>query len=337
MTSALSLPERGFDDLPTEVVIVDSRGDIVYTNRAWRQFAEDNDYEGAEDFLGVNYLAVCEACRDESEEAGTVADGIRDVLDGESDAFGLDYPCHSQTEQRWYLARAVAFEGGDGERYALVMHLDITDRKLAELRLEERNRQLVSIASILSKDLRPPLAAAVRASESLAESGGEDARRLAHILHQMDAVVQTGSVLADNAPTLEFEPVELRDATESVWHRVEPRNASFLVVDSRPFLADRELLSYLLENLFATAVVRAGDAARVRVGTSAEGFYVSDDGTEVAHQYETTFDSVTSDLDGETYSLATVARVAGIHGWGVNVAGSDMGGTCVTVSGVTWV
>lgn len=337
MVSALSLPERGFDDLPTEVAIVDSRGDIVYTNRAWRQFAADNGYDGPEEFLGVNYLSVCEACRDESEEAGVAADGIRDVLDGETDAFGLDYPCHSPTEKRWFLVRAVPFEGEDGDRYALLMHLDITDRKLAELRAEERNRQLVSIAAVLSKDLRPPVSAAVRASEALAESGGEEARRLAHILHQIDAVVQTGTVLAENAPSLEFEPVELRDVAESVWHRVEPRNASFRVVDSRSLLADRELLSYLLENLLATAIVRAGDAARVRVGTAADGFYVADDGTDVARQYETAFDSVTSELDGETYSLATVARVAGIHGWGVDVGESETGGTRVGVSGVTWV
>ncbi|RDI72579.1 PAS domain-containing protein [Halopelagius longus] len=337
MASALSLPERGFDDLPTEVAIVDSRGDIVYTNRAWRQFAEDNGYDGPDDFRDVNYLAVCEEFRDESEEAGRVADGIRDVLDGESDGFRLDYPCHSPTERRWFLLRAVPFEGEDGDRYALLMHLDITDRKLAELRLEERNRQLVSIAGVLSEDIRPPLSAAVRASEMLAESGGDEAWRLAQILHQIDAIVQTGTVLAENAPSLEFESVELRDVAESVWHRVEPGDASFLVVDSRAFLADRELLSYLLENLLATAVVRAGDAVRVRVGTAAEGFYVSDDGTDVAHQYETMFDSATSELEGETYSLATVARVAGIHGWDVKVGESDMGGTCVTVSGVTWV
>lgn len=336
MSPARSVAEGGFDDLPAEVAIVARGGEIVYTNRAWRRFAEDNDYDGDPSCLGVNYLAVCDAARDDCAEAGAAADGLRAVLAGDSDECSLDYPCHAPTEQRWFLLRAVPFESG-GDRYALVMHLDITERKLAELRLNERNRQLTEIAEVLSSDLRGPLSSALRSADSLADEDGEAAWRLAHVLHQIDAIVETGTLLAEQAPSMNLEPTALREVAESTWRRVNTRDASFLVVDSRPLLADRRLLAHLFENLFATAIVRAGDTARVRVGTTAGGFYVSDDGVDVAHQYETTLDSISSELDGRRYGLATVARVATVHGWSVAVGESDMGGTRVAVSGVTWV
>jgi hypothetical protein len=46
--------------------------------------------------LPINYLSVCDLAQGEnSQEAKTVADGIRAVIKGEINEFLLDYPCHS--------------------------------------------------------------------------------------------------------------------------------------------------------------------------------------------------------------------------------------------------
>jgi diguanylate cyclase (GGDEF)-like protein/PAS domain S-box-containing protein len=44
----------------------------------------------------------------------------------------MEYPCHSKTEQHWFVARVTRFQTDN--RYAVVSHQDITDRKLAEAR-----------------------------------------------------------------------------------------------------------------------------------------------------------------------------------------------------------
>lgn len=75
-----SFAYAAFDALPTELAILDEDGEIVYTNRAWREFGEANDLRTAPDTIGVNYLAVCEGS--EGETAARAARGIRAVLAG---------------------------------------------------------------------------------------------------------------------------------------------------------------------------------------------------------------------------------------------------------------
>ncbi|RYG09096.1 MAG: PAS domain-containing sensor histidine kinase, partial [Burkholderiales bacterium] len=78
------------------------------------------------------------------------------VLAGQASRFELQYPCHSPTQERWFLLRASAL--GNGARPgAVVMHEDITLRiqaasKLARLSLatERRERMLHSALSSIS-------------------------------------------------------------------------------------------------------------------------------------------------------------------------------------------
>ncbi|SFK98497.1 Predicted DNA binding protein, contains HTH domain [Halogranum rubrum] len=139
------LAKASLDALPTQVAILDGAGDIVYTNHAWQRFARDNDFPGSPQMLGTNYLSVC----DTSTGAGATdaGRGIRSVLDGERDEFSLEYPCHGPDERRWFAMRAIRFRH-DGRRFALVLHLDVTERKLSELDAERQNTQLRTVDSI---------------------------------------------------------------------------------------------------------------------------------------------------------------------------------------------
>jgi PAS domain S-box-containing protein len=60
------------------------------------------------------------------------------------DEFALEYPCHSPTRQRWFIARATRFEF-EGEVRAAVTHANITERKRAEeaLRQSESSYRLL--------------------------------------------------------------------------------------------------------------------------------------------------------------------------------------------------
>lgn len=118
--------------LPANIALLDTQGIIVSVNDAWRQFADANAMHGPGHAIGVNYLAICDQARGaDSFEARKAAAGIRLVLSAKTKHFSLEYPCHSATQQRWFLMTVTPLfaEHLDG---AVAMHLNITERKLAE-------------------------------------------------------------------------------------------------------------------------------------------------------------------------------------------------------------
>jgi len=122
------------DSLSAQIALVDASGEIFLTNEAWRRFARANGTPPREVYEGANYLAVCDSAGSAgSEDAAAFADGLRSVLDGRLEEFAMEYPCHSPTEERWFVARATRFLAGDGvAEGAVVAHENITERKLAE-------------------------------------------------------------------------------------------------------------------------------------------------------------------------------------------------------------
>lgn len=92
--------------------------------------------------MGTNYLDVCAtgtegangsapgtpaptiATTDERGTPMSAARGIRAVLGGELPHFTLEYPCHSPTEQRWFVMNVAPIRHpGLG---AVVSHVNIT-------------------------------------------------------------------------------------------------------------------------------------------------------------------------------------------------------------------
>jgi two-component system CheB/CheR fusion protein len=111
------------DALPQHVVVLDRHGGILLVNRPWRDFAERN---GARDMLGcgpgASYLDVCRRSAETDPEAQVVLRGLTEVLAGRRPAFMRQYPCHSPTEQRWFLMQAAPLSAGG----CIVTHFNIT-------------------------------------------------------------------------------------------------------------------------------------------------------------------------------------------------------------------
>lgn len=129
------------DALPAHVALVDANGVILAVNESWRRFAADNLLQSPEFALGQNYLAICEHasgdCADESREAAV---GIRRVLTGQAASFTIEYPCHSPHEQRWFRLMVAPLRT-EGQSGAVIMHVDVTARKLGELALRASEHQ----------------------------------------------------------------------------------------------------------------------------------------------------------------------------------------------------
>jgi PAS domain S-box-containing protein len=133
------------DALPAHIALLSSKGIIVTVNEAWRRFARVNVLQGANSAVGQNYIDVCEAANGKySEEAKQVADGIRSVLGGKVENFSIEYPCHSPSEQRWFRL-VVTPVHDDRSGGCVVMHVNITERKLAEDALRASESRLRTI------------------------------------------------------------------------------------------------------------------------------------------------------------------------------------------------
>jgi diguanylate cyclase (GGDEF)-like protein len=121
------------DALTSQICVLDRGGRIVAVNRSWRKFGAENDAEPSRSDVGTDYVEICKGARGPgADEAGDFAKGIQAVLEGKTDLFQMEYPCHSPAKSRWFLGRVTPLDGHDG---AVISHLDITDRKLLEFEL----------------------------------------------------------------------------------------------------------------------------------------------------------------------------------------------------------
>ena len=140
------------DGLTAHITVLDDKGEIILTNKAYRDFAAQNGIEPRTVSEGAHYLAVCDtAAGKNSEEATPFAEGIRDVLSGKRRSFKLEYPCHSPSEDRWFIAHVTPFDGED-PHLVIVAHENITERKRAEEALREQrdfSESLIETAQVI--------------------------------------------------------------------------------------------------------------------------------------------------------------------------------------------
>ena len=115
------------DALPAHIALIDREGVILLVNASWRRFGSSNGLQGANACLGQNYLEVCAR----AEDGRKAAEGIRLVLSGGQEGYTMEYACHSTEEQRWFRLSIVPISNVVLTG-AVVMHYDITERRLAE-------------------------------------------------------------------------------------------------------------------------------------------------------------------------------------------------------------
>lgn len=130
------------DSLSAHVAVLDDKGVIVKTNRAWQEYAEKNGMKGHPDSLGINYLNICEAATDCGEPQGElVTGGIQKVLAGELLEFVIQYPCHSPGRRQWFNLRVLPYLS-QTEHWVMLVHEDVTPLFLAQEELQQKEEEL---------------------------------------------------------------------------------------------------------------------------------------------------------------------------------------------------
>lgn len=130
------------DSLSAHIAILDQSGVILENNRAWNAYSVKNGMPEDFDYKGINYLEVCDtATGEDAADAHDIAEGIRQVIQGHTQEFLFDYPCHSQDSKHWYYMRAIRMSDTKPVR-VIISHEDITALKLVEEALRESREEL---------------------------------------------------------------------------------------------------------------------------------------------------------------------------------------------------
>jgi two-component system, NarL family, sensor kinase len=141
---AEALLRSTLDALSAHVAVLDETGTIIAVNDAWRAFAAESGYVGAEHGLGANYLAVCEASASTSLDAARTARALRQIMAGTRSSFRMEYPCIGPDGARWFQLRVTCPKAGPIRRI-VVAHEDITDVKRAEESLARLNARILQL------------------------------------------------------------------------------------------------------------------------------------------------------------------------------------------------
>ncbi len=352
------------DGLAAHIAILDCEGKILAVNAAWRAYTEANSPGGSAIGEGMNYLRVCDAATGEwSEDAGGAASGIRAVLAGEAETFGLEYPCHSPTRRCWFSLRVTRFPGG-GPARAVVSHEDITARRLAEeallhrvaeldvmtRTLERRNAELDQFAYITSHDLRAPLRGIANLSrwieEDLAGAITPEVAGQFDLLRdrvgRMEAMIE-GILQYSRVGRAEVIPetVDLKALLTGVIDLLAPPPGIGITLDDdMPTVHTQRLqLQQVFQNLLSNAIKHHDKAeGRIHVGVRRgerwHEFSVADDGPGIAPEYHDRIWTIFQTLDaqgkgGNTgVGLALVKKIVEAQGGAVGItSGGGEGAT----------
>jgi C4-dicarboxylate-specific signal transduction histidine kinase len=290
--------------LSAQIAILDRDGTIIRVNEAWRDGARFGEVEthGAA-FVGWNYLEECRRAEARgSEEAGKVRRGVEAVLERREWPFRHEYRWSGPDEHAYeiFVDRLQVSEGG-----AIVTHLDITDRRVAERRAEETRRQVAhmgrlalvgELSATMSHELRQPLAA-IRAN---AEAGARlltlsppDLREVREIFQSIvgddkraaDVIEGVRKLLRKDeafATTVDLNQV-CQESVRLLQHEAELRqtrlelslSAAHPTVAGDPVQLQQVLLNLMLNGLEAASTSTAERAVVIHTETNADGVEVT--------------------------------------------------------------
>lgn len=330
-----------FEVLPVGVTVLDSEGQIIRAN------------ERAEEVLGLSESEITERTYEDVD--WHIYDENGDPIPGKELPFaqvmatgepvydyehGIRWP---DGRERWLTINAAPIEPepGDIERVVTVIS-DITDRYESERTLQQQNEQLEEFASIVSHDLRNPLATARGYSELAREEGDpENFERITHSLDRMERIIDDVLWLAREGRDIGTkEDVDLAEVIENAWKIIAPDGVDaelvYVAEGLGSITADYDRLCQLLENVLGNAIKHGGPGVRVRVERIENGFAIEDDGPGVPESIrERVFEQgVTTMDDGTGFGLYIVKQIAEAHGWQVDMTESETGGARIEITDI---
>jgi signal transduction histidine kinase len=176
--------------------VIDAAGVVVEVSDGWPAFARASGTEPL--VAGANFfLASDRAEGPKAAQARNLADGARAVVGGRQDEFSMETAYDSPQGPRYFHTKVNHFEL-EGARYAAISHEDITQRRNAELELENLRTQhwhseRVARTGLLIASLAHELSQPLTAILSNAQAG------LRFLARDKPDLLEIGAILKDIA------------------------------------------------------------------------------------------------------------------------------------------
>jgi PAS domain S-box-containing protein len=321
-----------FENTNDAVAWVRYEGETPYieaANPAFRELFEPPDG----DVVGRSLDAVV-AGPDRQEEAEDISRRVRagEYMSGEL----VRETAEGARTFRWQAVPINDPETGDVEN-AFAVYADISELRERERELGRQHERFDGLASVISHDLKTPLATATGRLELAVETGDLD-----HAERALGALARLDDLREDLAGLLRGEqlaeqraPVDLADVAAAAWESVGAGPEASLDPRDPPTVeGDRDALARCFENLLSNALEHGGPDVSVAVGATEGGFYVADDGPGIPPEKDVFAPGVTSKADGSGMGLASVRQIVHAHGWDIRAAESAAGGARFEVTGV---
>jgi signal transduction histidine kinase len=358
-----------WDSIPGSAVALSATGRIVDANRAWYETAAAR---GAppDAFVGASYLdATRRAAQSGDAVASRALEGISRVLRRRNEQFTMEYEGRvpGSSESQWF--RMTAFPLRSANRGAIVMHWDITERRISELSIQQARDDLAEmqqasgmseLATSIAHELNQPLATIMAAASTARRQlrsqiplpGGPD---LGPIVDDIMMATARAAQVMRRARTMvrrdrrEMEPLALREIVTTVSRLLASDlilNQVALTVrlrDVPPVIGDRMQLQQVVLNLLSNAVdaVRSepGDRRRVTISITRPvltlvELLVADTGRGIDGAIaDRVFEPFTTTKRHRTgLGLTIVRAIVEAHGGRVAAESSSEGGAAFRVS-----
>ena len=354
------------DALPLQVAILDRAGTIVHVNEAWRRQLASERSRSADPSLaldvGVNYLDDLDPTVELLPDTGAgVAAAIRSVMRGVLPSHSVDYARDAADGRRWFRVTAAPIEGPDGPEGAVVVHLDITEQRIAESESIRSNEQLAaaysdveSFAVAVAADLAEPLRTIGLALGAIHRDTELSDRQLellddleTAVLRVQRTVRGVHRMVESQSSDLVVEIVDTGALVAEVVEDLEPLLADrrgTIEVDELPLVVgSRFLLDHLFHHLVENAIVhgaRGTDGPRVRLSARSDAtghlFTVDDAGPGLDHEqrrlaFRPLWRGETTDAHHSGMGLTLCRHVARRHGGQIWFEDAPTGGLSVVV------
>ncbi|RCH53657.1 hypothetical protein DJ568_16610 [Mucilaginibacter hurinus] len=131
--------------LPPSVALLNEHCKIIAVNQSWKKAALINNLGIPNYGVGYGYLAIAETALSVDKVSWSAIErGIKEVIQGHKREFSTEYFAEVSGEKKWFQL-LVAPLADKTHKGAVVLHIDVTDQKLAEASLVQSEANLRSI------------------------------------------------------------------------------------------------------------------------------------------------------------------------------------------------
>lgn len=261
--------------LSFQIAVINPNGVIISTNEVWNDFSnEDGKKTNELTGVGSNYFDTFNiAIKNGNIYSKKALIGIKSVLNNELKRFELEYPYHSNGKDKWFLLSVSGFEGD--RQNAVIIHKDITDRKLIESQLHKtvnelinKNNDLMQFNYIVSHNLRAPIANILglvsvlnyQNSESetkkIIEYIGQSIFKMDDLVKDLNEMLAIRSLISSKK-----EIVNIENVIDSIFHSIEKQRVESNAIinvdiknDATEILTVKSYFESILYNLLSNAI-----------------------------------------------------------------------------------